>query len=125
VTETQTFDLASWLTHIWDEEGRLAERAGDWLTAPEIDNYGHLTVPSAWMLARIAADRKILALHKPTPTTLEEVDGREVEADSFEEIVSREVNCMACAGYPEAPCPTLRLLASPYKGREGWQEEWE
>jgi hypothetical protein len=114
MSETRTTDLATWLTRIWDEEERLAKRAGDWLTAPEIDNYGHLTVPSASVLARIAADRKILELHTPTEAQL---GPRLVKA------------CSVC-GYAEMgviatwPCLTLRLLASPYKGREGWQEAW-
>lgn len=55
-------------------------------------------------------------LHEPTGTHLvAEIDGfsgqqREIEPDSFEEITSREVVCMSCAGYPEAPCPTRQAL---------------
>lgn len=119
-------DLAAWLTAVWDEEARLAKRAADALTTPEIDNYGHLTVPSAWMVARIAADRKILELHHP-----------DREADTWYWL---ERECAGCGRRwhgntppgtpptvigPERGCPTIRLLASPYKGREGWQEEWE
>ncbi|MFI6681856.1 DUF6221 family protein [Kribbella sp. NPDC050470] len=68
----------------------------------------------ASVLARIAADRKILELHG-------QVDVREGGASSC-------ATCAVTANWeldPEDwPCRTLRLLASPYKGREGWQENW-
>jgi hypothetical protein len=130
VTETQTVDLAAWLTGIWDEEERLAKKAGgdrwildggihreshpmdevvDWVY-DEADEHIAYHDPAS-VLARIAADRKILALHVYT------VDG------------NGWVDCTNCGevgheteGITE--CLHRRLLASPYKGREGWQEEW-
>jgi hypothetical protein len=101
-------DLAEWFTQIWDEEERLAKRAGDTLTTPEIDNYGHLTVPSGWMLARIAADRQILALHAGHPVNLD-----------------NEIRCTECTSDQlHYPCRTVRLLASVYAERPGYREEW-
>ena len=117
MTDTTTVDLAAWLTGIWDEEERLAESTVGDVAAMEIDNYGHLTVPAHWVLARIAADRKILELHGPNadlcfwtntgPTTHSDYgrDGWDAEPHEF-------------------VCDTLKALASPYKGREGWQEAW-
>jgi hypothetical protein len=96
VTETQTVDLAAWLTAIWDEEEQLAE-------AIQFANVGGWLSPAS-VLARIAADRKILELHAALPGPYWPF-------------------CEACGGH--WPCLTVRLLASPYKGREGWQEAWE
>ena len=65
-------------------------------------------------LARIAAQRQILALHKP-----------------YQRIIG--LGCEVCLGsanegrdaaFPGFPCPTLRLLAQPYADRPGWQEAW-
>jgi hypothetical protein len=108
VTETQTVDLAAWLTGIWDEEERLAKRAGDWLTAPEIDNYGHLTVPSAWMLARIAADRKILAEYVARDNDADLMLGPDCQRQ-------REWAGLRLA---------IRLKAEQYADRPGFQEAW-
>jgi len=135
VTETQTVDLASWLTAIWDEEERLAEEAtpGPWKwqdpgpphkMALLGENGRRMIVPSrtpdVWpsymdahfmeanhpgaVLARIAADRKILAMHT-----------------GHHECPSEEDNC---GWVTDDRCSTVRLLASPYKGRDGWQENW-
>lgn len=135
MTETQTVDLAAWLTRIWDEEERRLTRAtnrGAWVAdglsvkhQPTGDTLARFVYPGDadhaehWqpgaVLARIAADRKILELHKP-----------------YQRIIG--LGCETCLGsavknkpasFPGWPCPTLRLLASPYKGREGWQEAWD
>lgn len=122
MTEQQTVDLVAWLTQIWDEEERQANEAlaPAWDGAKSFydvpgehrDDWGLWTfhVDPHQVLARIAADRKILELHQP----MDNIYGR------FE--------CTSCGIAGEFPvrwpCPTLRLLASPYKGREGWQEEW-
>ena len=105
-------DLVEWLTQIWDEEAKLAKRAGDALTAPEIDNYGHLTVPSAWMLARIAADRQILDEHgvawnAEVCTVCHHLTGDDLQVDN-----------------DPWPCRTVRLLAQPYASRPGFRDEW-
>jgi hypothetical protein len=98
VTETQTVDLASWLTAIWDEdeaEARKEKYRDDawWMDGP---------FDADFVLARIAADRKILAECQ----RILAVDGWEY------------------SDAPELAAMTIRLLASPYKGREGWQEAW-
>ena len=116
MTETQTVDLAAWLTRIWDEEERR-------LSDPTFCSSPWPT--TAQMLARIAADRKILELHHPDRV--------------LENWYWPERRCAECGqGWhgmtpietpptvigPERGCATVRLLASPYKRREGWQEEW-
>lgn len=138
-------DLASWLTAIWDEEERLAKAAmsparrylaadsGVWGTfhgggiedaasgdvivydegAPTSEQADFIAYHDpASVLARIAADRKILELHGVawnaevcTVCYHPHEDGETLDNDAW-------------------PCLTVRLLASPYKGREGWQEKW-
>jgi hypothetical protein len=68
----------------------------------------------ARVLAEVEARRRILAEHKP-------MDG----------VGDRIVGCHTCSWrddwdelHVEHPCPTLRLLAQPYAGRDGWREEW-
>jgi hypothetical protein len=111
VTETQTVDLAAWLTRVWDEE-EAREREQTYIeftSAFEQVNYKG----NPLTLARIAADRKILEEHTRW-------DGRcdtcyiSAWIDYGEPMVEHHPSW----------CPTARLLASPYKGREGWQEAW-
>jgi hypothetical protein len=75
----------------------------------------------ARVLADVASKRKILALHsEATGFTMgytENFDyGRTPNA------------CNECGTADEYavpwPCPTLRALAQPYAGAEGWQEAW-
>lgn len=138
MTETQTVDLAAWLTAIWDEEERLAIKAGgdrwildgsivhqdrphedvvDWVY-DEADEHIAAHDPAS-VLARIAADRKILELHRKVGFSVFTMRGVPEQ---------RERYCEVCQRGDEDelvyPCRTLLLLASPYKGREGWQEEW-
>jgi hypothetical protein len=131
VSDTTTVDLAAWLTAIWDEEEadtRNLTVAGiesgweTWLESGQSvgDKTGYVVAyevrmgaarrhivrnDPASVLARIAADRKILELHT-----------------GFHECPSEEDNC---GWITDDRCATVRLLASPYKGREGWQEAWE
>ena len=149
VTGTQTVDLAAWLTAIWDEEEaavlavpdayRTWEIRNDWVSGIGLD-IGTTQAPGyiepeharfiaandpASVLARIAADRKILELHK--------IDVRKIDHPPFDELTGErwpdayDVICRVCgwaAEDPSSACETVRLLASPYKGREGWQEGW-
>lgn len=105
-------DLAAWLTQIWDED-EAAARDGDaacwhidYCDAAGSAFHERFTPPL--MLARIAADRRILEVHEPDPR-LPSV-------------------CTTC-GEPleytvDWPCETVRLLASPYADRPGYREEW-
>jgi hypothetical protein len=122
MTEQQTVDLVAWLTAIWDEEERIGKsadwgvRSGSELRVQTISSPGiapGVCASPQHVLARIAADRKILELHSPV------TEGEILCATCATRIVAAEL-----AADPW-PCPTVRLLASPYKGREGWQEEWE
>lgn len=68
----------------------------------------------ARVLAEVEAKRRVLDEHKP-------MDG----------VGERIVGCATCSWrddwdelHVEWPCTTLRLLAQPYAGREGWQEAW-
>jgi hypothetical protein len=116
VTETQTVDLAAWLTAVWDED--VAR-----LTHPTF--CGPVWPTTAELLARIAADRKILELHRgphecrvfKTGTYPANWTGEEIAESGEWVYVSTEY-------FEDEPCPTKLVLASPYKGREGWLEEW-
>lgn len=124
-----TVDLAAWLTAIWDEEQATAEHAspGPWrlndehsevlavddievCTAFALSNNQlrwtarHIALqdPSA-VLARIAADRKLLELHT---------------GDNDEP-------CQSYAGnWTYEPCDTAKALASRYADRPGCRAEW-
>jgi hypothetical protein len=136
VTETQTVDLASWLIAVWDEEERLATEAAEEANGPkwyaleydyegiaihsrpvEVSSGSHRTAETIHIsrhdptsvLARIAADRKILARYNAVRTS-------PLGPDAF-------ANGNAMSRLDELD-QVLRLLASPYKGREGWQESW-
>lgn len=127
--EQQTVDLAAWLTRIWDEEERLAKAAFSSQEDPE-NGWGedgravtphvgviHEDVQRAhvvrWhpgtVLTRIAADRKILedylkAVEDSRPSGNPTLWGKEARFGLW---------------------IAVQHLASPYKGREGWREEWE
>jgi hypothetical protein len=120
VTDSKTVveDLAAWLTAVWDEEERamLAGRDEREITflrddhggpRPD-DEYLAVHVGAGWVLARIAADRKILEIHSPDP--------REPEV------------CTTCGEPLEYtvswPCETARVLASPHADRPGFRSEW-
>lgn len=75
----------------------------------------------ARVLAEVDAKRRILDEHGASGGTCRTCCGepdREVRWDGEEEAVE-----WARADKPW-PCPTVRLLAQPYAGRDGWREEW-
>ncbi|WP_035851399.1 DUF6221 family protein [Kitasatospora azatica] len=65
-------------------------------------------------LATTTALRSILDLHRPGYRV--RADRSRAEAD--------EPFCEACFGEPH-PCPTLRLLALPYRDHPDYRSEWE
>ncbi len=112
---TAVDDLSAWLTQIWDEgEARVREALGpDYagerpkfydVPGGHRDDWGLWTfhVDPAEVLARIAADRQILALHEGG--------------------VSYPEDCGICN--EGMPCETVRFLAAPYADRLGYQESW-
>jgi hypothetical protein len=113
--------LAAWLTQIWDkreaEFDKAAEAAAEDCrndgmpdtTGEEVKAYWQ-TLPDwgGWKerLARIAADRQILALHSGSAALCSwSQDGNDTH-------------------YRDDPCETLRLLALPYADQPGYREEW-
>jgi hypothetical protein len=62
-------------------------------------------------LAEVKAKRRILDLHHET----------ELESEPDHEPLG--AGCAECAHF-DWPCDTIRLLAQPYAGQDGWQEEW-
>lgn len=105
MSTTVVEDLAAWLTQIWDEEERIAQDADGeayWLDDGDATGRMLITFNASRLLARIAADRKILALHGGG--------------------VSYPEDCGICN--EALPCETVRLLASPYVDRPGFRPEW-
>jgi hypothetical protein len=111
VTDSKTVveDLAAWLTAVWDEEAD--EPAPHHLGCRYVadgDRGGLLPCDCGYpaqMLAQIARDRKILALHGPNEWGLCGI-------------------CVMGSDEERDPCATVRLLASPYAEREGFRPEW-
>jgi uncharacterized protein DUF6221 len=134
-------DLAAWLTQIWDEQEKAARQALD-LSNAHIPTASAYVVEYVWsrqllldgafqtawtmpgapppseVLARIAADRQILALHQPDRP-------RATEDDYW-----GDRKCPGCgwqldvADGSTLDCPTVRLLALPHADRPGYQEAW-
>lgn len=117
----ETDDIAAWLTAIYDEQERSTRAAllaiTSRLSGYEAEDPFELLhdrdysayafhVPPELVLARIAADRKILALHAP-------FQGLEPPHPSY---------CEACGA--SWPCATVRLLALPHADRLGYNEQW-
>jgi hypothetical protein len=80
----------------------------------------------ARVLAEVAAKRAILELHDGEHQCRELVTG--VYPHDWPSAApwgsAGEAWRHASSEHFEGPCPTLRLLAQPYAGREGWREEW-
>ena len=94
-------DLAAWLTQVWDED---VKRFGG---HEEDCEYYRVNRPCdciyGEMLAQIAADRTILALHSG----------------------ENDEPCQSWAGnWTYAPCTTALALAAPYAARPGFREVW-
>jgi hypothetical protein len=103
---TAVDDLATWLDQILKEDAAR-------LSAPTF--CGPVWPTTDQMLARIAADRQILALHEPTGAQLGP---------------HHPVTACSVCGHPGSgvvtvyPCQTVRLLALPHADRPGYQEGW-
>lgn len=101
--------LSEWLTQIWNGDQAVAEDAdGDHYYLDDGAATGRFLeriTPTA-VLARIAADRQILALHVGSHECPGELGwwGPDTNAGDW--------------------CPTARLLAVPYAERPGYREEW-
>lgn len=135
MTDIREFLLAQWTAEQSDVEDSRALSPGDL----------HWSMPS-WLdrtrlLAEIAAKHQILKLHLPV---VENVEWFDCPNNS-----GRAAVCTSCrpadpttnwhplpgeAGirpegfvpsYVLAPCPTLRLLASPYRGEADFNPSWE
>lgn len=75
----------------------------------------------ARVLAEVAAKRRILELHKHERAKAPSRLVRQREAS--------DIGCIICADWDgmtaaEGWCDTVRLLALPYAGRDGYRDEW-
>jgi hypothetical protein len=138
-------DLAAWLTQVWDEQEKMVQAAIDDDGGQDggfEDEFDRLTRgrkiagPTAFepsfgeacarmivantpklALARIAADRQILALHSGGEWHPHRCPICVREQDHDDDGVWYPV-------YESQPCPTVRLLAQPYADRPGFRDEW-
>lgn len=139
-------DIAAWLTAIWDEDEAAAEGNGTiaWLTFRDADgsmrytavasgepddhwvidgdertDYAAVNVVHDWraVLARIAVDRQILAIHTGSHEcpSADDACGYWQPGTKWHDGEEWVIN-------PE--CPTVRLLALPHADRPGYQESW-
>ena len=112
-----TDDLVGWLTQVWDEQEKDASNPikGEIHSRDCESIREHTPLPCECgvpeqILNRIAADRQILALHKP------------YDHEGIGVLCNR---CEGGAGAgPPWPCQTVRLLAQPYADRPGFRDEW-
>jgi hypothetical protein len=87
--------------------------------APNVEREGEVL----WRQAQEQADRckaELAILEQHRPEFIDYRDGDGIERSSRE--------CIECepSGTPDNwPCPTVRLLASGYKHRPGYREEWK
>ena len=132
---TTVDELAAWLTQIWDEREEAARFEKE--LTEDIYADGEFTVEYQWarmtkhasggygssfakgapspteVLARIAADRQILAEHTRNAGRCDTCI-KDVWVEYGDPVLE----------YHEHWCPTVRLLASPYADRPGYQEAW-
>lgn len=112
----------------WDRIWVLRDGAAGGSLAPHIARHDPATV-----LARIDADRQILALHKPTQVQVLRtvVDGQWIKETASGCQYCAEL-CHSRSGLGCAddgldapwPCETIRILASPHSSRPGYLEKW-
>lgn len=108
-------DLVRWLTGVWDEEEALAKKAAGGVGEAYIDGYGHLNVPRHQVLARIAADRKILAWCTERDRIF--VGGLGDDQSDPAKYVDGHLK-------HGADSVVVRLLAERHADRPGYQESW-
>lgn len=122
-----TDDLVAFLKTCVDAEEAAAQ---DWERAPHTVDCGVRL--GYWaerdcvcgypkrVLAEVAAKRRIIDLHHSLGPSAGTEDKLVCDACGPEEDISFRVETYG-RGWP---CTTLRLLASVYAGRPGWQSEW-
>jgi len=115
-------DLVTWLLRVLDEDERNNSfESGD----PYLDSR------AAFMLADIEAKRAILALHGIIWRDigwLQLDDGELVEASAelpvCQRCVPKHSSFRTWQDVPEGACKTVRLIASAYRERLGYRDEW-
>lgn len=142
--------LADWLRAQLDEDERSAQGAqASWKRGPMLARHADASVGdvlhaadhvSAWTPARVlleaASKRAILNLHASTEAWIYTPDGQPwaigdvvlgadpdaTDPKALVDLSTPTTVCKDCSG--TYPCQTIRLLAQPYRGRDGWWDEW-
>ena len=149
VTETQTVDLAAWLTRIWDEEERLAKAAPgrNWQAFVMDDVAGASVYDEQWVLlypqhydhdnplsrepgatGPMYIERAVdelcahVARHDPASVLARIAAHKEMLAECC---ISLENKRPGYDGTQRFAWQILRLLASAHRDRPGWQEAWQ
>jgi len=119
-------DLVTWLRGVLDEEHRrYQDQILDWQEPEGWDGGDHVDDLHylRWHSADIEAKRAILNLHFVTVRTRTPFDPYTGERRG----PAHDVDCGACgwaSSDPTSACETVRLLASAYKDRPGYRNEW-
>ena len=126
-------DLVQWLRTQLDEDERIARAAdpGPW-KSESLGRHDQAAIKLAASTSliqfdgsRAAANGMHAARHDPA-RVLREVEAKRRIVDAHERRPMPKGDTADCAQCWGAvwPCPTLRLLASVYDGRPGYQESW-
>lgn len=124
-----TDDLIAFLRAQLDDDERVAREAlkrqtsqrrmirGQMVDVPNqpMPEWRRSVWPPERVLAEIEAKRRLLEPHAESDFPYDP-DGPGPGDYSW------TARCNEC--YQDAPCLTVRLLALPYAGRDGWREEW-
>jgi hypothetical protein len=122
-------DLVTWLRGVLDEdEAEVRDSRMPSGEAPYDEPVWWLPdwLTKAALLADIAAKRAILDLHRKT-TEVHHREPFDYLTGEPQSTRVEEASCDSCGWASENPtsaCETVRLLASAYKDRPGYRDEW-
>lgn len=112
-------DLSEWLlAQITDDEERLDRVVDDEIFSSNDANLPAPSIDVGYLLADCDAKRRIIFEHRPANQAL----SYPLCTLCLDRVATDDEGAWAI-GKPW-PCQTLRLLALPYAGREGYLDEW-
>jgi hypothetical protein len=114
-----TMDLTEWLLgQIGDDEERLDRLTSDELFGDDQLEIGPPAIDVGFLLADCDAKRRIVFEHRPVNIAL----SYPLCATCLDHVATDDEGAWAIG--KAWPCQTLRLVALPYAGRDGYLDEW-